>query len=258
MPVACFDVSDCTDAPGGAEPPNPSPVAWAVHVLTALGAVLGLLAMMAIVEGRREAAIVWLVAAQILDGLDGPLARAYGLDRQRSRIDGEVLDLVVDYLTCVAVPALLAQQFLGFGRPASLLLAGAVLVSGALWFSRRDLCADDHSFRGFPAAWNLVIPTLVLLGLPLWLDAALIAGLSALSFTNVVFVHPVRVVRGRAVSIAVIVAWLGSLLAVSLDEVGAVARPELHALLALSALASAAITVWHTRQRLDVGLAELR
>lgn len=237
------------------ELPGPSAAGWAVHLLTAAGAVLGLLALVAITDRRPYAAIVWLVAAQILDGLDGPLARAYGLDRQPSRIDGNTLDLVVDYFTCVAAPALLLHQFLGFGGAQSLLLASAVLVSGGLWFGRLDMCAEDHTFRGFPAAWNLVVPTLLLLGLPSLVNACIIAALSVLSFSNVVFVHPMRVVRGRAVSITVTVTWLFSLLALSLDE--GRATLELHVLLAASALGFIAITTWHTRQRLEVGLAEL-
>ncbi|MCC6436998.1 MAG: CDP-alcohol phosphatidyltransferase family protein [Acidimicrobiales bacterium] len=242
----------------GANLPSPSPAGWAVHVLTAAGAVLGLLALVAVMDRRPYAAVVWLVAAQILDGLDGPLARAYGLDSQPSRIDGYILDLVVDYFTCVAVPALLLHQFLGFGPWEGLVLASVVLISGGLWFSRLDMCAEDHSFRGFPAAWNLVIPTLLLLRLPSLLEAAIIAALSALSFSNVVFVHPMRVVRGRAVSIGVTVLWLVSLLALSLDEGPHRATFELHVLLSASALGFVAITMWHTRQRLDVGLADAR
>lgn len=228
--------------------------AWAVHVLTASGAVLGFLAIVAVVERRPLAAVVWLVVAQILDGLDGPLARAYGIDQTREKIDGWTLDLVVDFVTCVLAPALILHQFLGFDSVMALLLASAMLLSGALWFSRTDMCTDDHCFRGFPAAWNLVIPTLLLLEPPLIVSAVLVAGLSALSLSNVGFAHPVRVVRFRVVSLLALVCWLAALLLLSLDDTAG-SMGLLHALLLASALCSGGINLLSARQRVSLELA---
>ena len=50
--------------------------AASVHVLTASGAVLALLALGAVHEGDVQMMFVWLGVALIVDAVDGPLARA--------------------------------------------------------------------------------------------------------------------------------------------------------------------------------------
>src|SRR5690348_8303683 len=84
--------------------------AWAVHVLTASGAVLAFLAFLAVEEGYPRLALLWLGAALIVDGVDGPLARWTGVKQRTPGIDGATLDLVVDYLTYVFVPAILIYR----------------------------------------------------------------------------------------------------------------------------------------------------
>ena len=49
--------------------------AAAVHLLTASGAVLALLALRAVHQGDWRMMFVWLGAALIVDAADGPLAR---------------------------------------------------------------------------------------------------------------------------------------------------------------------------------------
>jgi phosphatidylcholine synthase len=48
---------------------------------------------------------VWLGGALIVDAADGPLARKLEVKTVLPRFSGERLDLIVDYLTYVAVPA---------------------------------------------------------------------------------------------------------------------------------------------------------
>ena len=79
--------------------------AAAVHLLTASGAVLALLALRAVHQGDWQMMFVWLGAALIVDAVDGPLARALEVKTVLPRFSGERLDLIVDYLTYVAVPA---------------------------------------------------------------------------------------------------------------------------------------------------------
>lgn len=108
-------------------------------------------------EGNARAALLWLMLAQLIDGLDGPLARGYEVREHVPVLSGYVLDLIVDFTTCVFAPVIFAWQFglLGGGAP-ELVLLGLVLVTGALWHSRDDLETRDLWFRGFPAAWNFV------------------------------------------------------------------------------------------------------
>ena len=101
--------------------------AWMVHALTASGAVIGLLALIAVIEGNPREALLWLGLALIVDGIDGPFARKLDVAERLPRFDGALLDLVVDYLTYVVVPAVLLWQFeyLGDGWLASAAAAGS-------------------------------------------------------------------------------------------------------------------------------------
>ena len=80
--------------------------AWAVHAFSASGAVLALLAVLAIDGHRWTEAMLWLFAALVVDGVDGTLARAARVKEVAARVDGDVLDLVIDYLNYVFVPTL--------------------------------------------------------------------------------------------------------------------------------------------------------
>ena len=132
---------------------------YALHVLTASGAVVGMLALQAIIEDQIRTALLLLVVSQILDGLDGPIARRIDVHVNAPKIDGHVLDLVVDYVTCVVVPIIFMLHLHMLPRHFETLIAAFMFLTSALWFSRSDLETSDHWFNGFPAVWNLAIPT---------------------------------------------------------------------------------------------------
>src|SRR5262249_46385161 len=137
--------------------------AWAVHLLTASGVIVGILGLNSVIEGHARAAILWLVAAMIIDGLDGPVARALDVGKRLPQFDGNALDLMVDYFTCVIVPVAFLDRF-GVLPDNTVGITGlVVLLTSVLWMARADLETDDGWFRGFPAEWNLIIPTLYLL-----------------------------------------------------------------------------------------------
>ena len=79
--------------------------ALSVHLLTATGAVLSMFAMLAAVEGNWQTMFLWLVLALLVDGIDGPLARRYDTPKNFPIYDGVLMDLIVDYLTYVFIPA---------------------------------------------------------------------------------------------------------------------------------------------------------
>ena len=131
-------------------------LAWLVHLLTASGALLALLALWAIEEENWRLALLWLLAALAVDGIDGTLARAMRVKDLLPRVDGATLDLVVDYLTYVFVPTMLIWRA-GLVPPAlALLLAAGILISALYVFARTDMKTQDGYFRGFPALWNVV------------------------------------------------------------------------------------------------------
>ncbi len=153
-------------------------VAWAIHLFTTSGVLWAFLAVIDIARHRPGYALLWLLAAQIVDGLDGPLARKYKVSQHVPVVDGRVLDLVVDYLTCVAVPVAFAIKFDIFPHEVELWAAASILYVSAIWFARTDIETRDVWFRGFPAVWNLVITFFWLLGssqiVNLWISSVLI------------------------------------------------------------------------------------
>ncbi|HWA89476.1 MAG TPA: CDP-alcohol phosphatidyltransferase family protein [Rhizomicrobium sp.] len=180
-------------------------IAWAVHALTASGAVLAFLAVVALEQDRWRLALLWLAAALIVDGVDGPLARWAGVTRRTPGIDGATLDLVVDYLTYVFVPAMLIARAGLLPQSCATLGVAAILLSSLYTFSRTDMKTADNFFRGFPALWNVVAFYLFLLRPGQPAGAIVVGVFSALTFAPIHFVHPVRVQRYQP--------WLGALTA---------------------------------------------
>src|SRR5262250_2905925 len=79
--------------------------AFAVHIFTALGAGLALMALLEAVRGHWAAMFGWLGIALLVDALDGPIARRLRVVDVLPNWSGETLDLVVDFTTYVFVPA---------------------------------------------------------------------------------------------------------------------------------------------------------
>ncbi len=79
--------------------------AFAVHVFTACGAACALLALIAAVRADWPHMFVWLGIALFIDGIDGTFARRLRVAELLPRWSGDVLDLVVDILNYVFVPA---------------------------------------------------------------------------------------------------------------------------------------------------------
>lgn len=181
--------------------------AFAVHVFTACGAALALLAMILATGGHWAGMFFCLGMALVIDGLDGPLAREFKTADVLPRWSGETLDLVVDFTTYVFVPAYAIAASGQLPNALAIPAGIVVVVTGALYFADRQMKTADNYFRGFPALWNLAAFYLYLLEPPPWLSAVMVAALAALSFAPIKFVHPLRVRRLRAINLALVGAW---------------------------------------------------
>ncbi len=186
---------------------TPQLKALSVHLFTATGAVLSMLAMLAAVEAKWSLMFLWLVVALIVDGIDGPLARHYHVKTMWPTYDGVLLDLIIDYLTYVFIPAFALFQ--------SGLLPGwtgwcAIIVityASVIYFADTRMKTTDNSFAGFPACWNMVVIVLFALEPNFYLMLAIIVALALTMFTNLKFVHPVRTERWRWITLPVALAW---------------------------------------------------
>lgn len=181
--------------------------ALAVHLFTATGAVLAMLAMLAAVDGRWDMMFLWLVVALIVDGIDGPLARRYDVKHRWPTYDGQLMDLIIDYMTYVFIPA--------FALFRSGLLPGwtgwiaiIVIVYGSvIYFCDTRMKTKDWSFAGFPACWNMVVLVIFALQPPQWITLSVVILLTVAMFTNLKFIHPTRTPRWTALNIGMSLGW---------------------------------------------------
>ena len=178
-----------------------------VHILTASGAAFALLAMVAAIARNWPQMFAWLGVALFVDAIDGTLARKLKAAETLPHYSGAILDLVVDYLCYVLVPAL-AITTGGLLPPSMELAAGAgILVSSAIYFADTRMKTATWYFRGFPATWNLIAFYLFLLRPAPWIALAVVALFVALTFLPVLFIHPTRVQRLRPLNIALTAIW---------------------------------------------------
>jgi phosphatidylcholine synthase len=208
-------------------------LAFSVHILTACGAALALLALLAATHGDWPLMFLWLGVALVVDAIDGPLARAANVAEVLPRWSGETLDLVVDYTTYVFVPAY-AVAAAGL-MPGSLAIpaAAAIAITGTLYFADRGMKTNDNFFLGFPAVWNLIVFYLLLLRPAPVGAAASVALFAVLTFVPIRFVHPLRVRRLRRVTVALLTLWAA--LALAAVKQGLAPEPWIAAALCLIA-----------------------
>jgi len=180
---------------------------FSVHLFTASGGAVAVLALYAAIDRNFAACFAWLGLALFIDGVDGTLARAARVTVTAATIDGTILDLVVDFLTYVLAPVVALWRSDLMPSEASFWIGLIVTIASALYFADTRMKTDDLWFRGFPATWNLVVFYLFVLRPPWMLSAFILLGAAALMFTPIVFVHPLRVVRLRGLTIAMTFAW---------------------------------------------------
>jgi phosphatidylcholine synthase len=80
-----------------------------------------------------------------------------------------------------------------------------------LWFARSDLETDDHWFNGFPAVWNLAVPTFLVFNMTPTEVAIFTMVLGMSQLTNFKVPHIVRVDRLRRITLPFAMIYLGAL-----------------------------------------------
>jgi phosphatidylcholine synthase len=179
-----------------------------VHLYTALGAVLGLLAINYIARDNWRGAFVMMAIAVAIDASDGTLARALRVRERIPFFDGAMLDNIVDYLNYVAVPIFLMMhaQILP-STVAGAMVAGFAMVASAYGFSRVDAKTEDNYFRGFPSYWNLAALYLYCLDFAPGLNAAIVALLALMVFVPIKYIYPNRTEPMRPLTLTLAAIW---------------------------------------------------
>ncbi len=224
--------------------------AWAVHAFTASGIVLGFLAVVAILEGDKIAAFMWLGLALFVDGIDGSLARRVKVQEFTPQVDGTTLDNVIDFFNYVAVPALMIYWF-GVVPPGwETITAAGIMAVSCYTFSNVGIKTSDYYFVGFPALWNLPVLYFHVLQTDPWINLGIIAILAMLTFVPLKVVHPLRVREWRTITVPMTVLWAATslrlvLISPSVNKAQE-ASPLLFWLWVMASVYFAIISIWRS------------
>ncbi|MBE9476036.1 MAG: CDP-alcohol phosphatidyltransferase family protein [Proteobacteria bacterium] len=180
-----------------------------VHFLTATGAVFAMLAMLAAVDEKWSLMFLWLMVAFVVDGIDGPLARHYHVKKHAPEYDGVLLDLIIDYLTYVFIPAFaLFKSGLLNGWTGWVCLI-VITFTSVIYFADTRMKTKDNSFSGFPGCWNMFV-LVMFATTPHWLVIfGLVVVIAISMFLPLKFIHPMRTERWRMISLPVTILWTG-------------------------------------------------
>jgi phosphatidylcholine synthase len=188
--------------------PGRLPLAWGVHALTASGAVVGMAALLAILQGALPRAGVLMLVALAIDSVDGTLARAARVSEVLPWFNGRRLDDMVDFLNYVIVPAVF---LVAAGSLASWHWAALPVLASAYGFSQEDAKTDDDFFLGFPSYWNVIALYLWLLQISPWLGTAIIVLFSALVFVPLKYLYLSKMFRLRRTLVVAACLWLAAM-----------------------------------------------
>ena len=187
---------------------DPRIAALSVHLFTASGAVFAMLSMLAAANHQWSLMFLWLVVAFAVDGIDGPLARRFDVKNYAPRFDGVLLDLIIDYLTYVFIPAFaLFQSGLlpGWTGWVTIII---ITFASAMYFCDGNMKTKDNSFHGFPGCWNMVALVMFAIQPNFWIILSLVTTLAIAMFLPLKFIHPVRTERWRHTSLPITLLWI--------------------------------------------------
>jgi phosphatidylcholine synthase len=166
-----------------------------------------MLALLAAADENWAMMFLWLVVAFFVDGIDGPLARKYDVKTNAPRFDGVLLDLIIDYLTYVFIPAFALFKSGLLPGWAGWIAMIAITFSSAIYFCDSNMKTKDNSFLGFPGCWNMLVIVLFALSPNYWIILGLVTFLAVAMFLPIKFIHPVRTKRWRSLSLPIALAW---------------------------------------------------
>lgn len=167
--------------------------AWGVHVFTASAACIAVFTLSKIYQHEYIYAL-WLMGLTVfIDAVDGSLARLVEVKKVLPRIDGALLDNIMDYLNYVITPCFFLLVKPDMLPPNySILLISAITITSAYQFCQSDAKTPDHFFKGFPCYWNIAIFYMFIFNTSMHVNALIMAFLCILIFVPVKYVYPSR------------------------------------------------------------------
>lgn len=183
--------------------------AWCVHAFTLSGLFFACLAVLALNERDYKFMWLWLGIAMIIDAFDGTFARKARVRELIPWFNGEIVDIVVDYLTWTFIPAVFMYIALPMGpKPLAMAMLILVVVSSMFCYANENWKSTDYYFVGFPAAWNIVAVILWVLQFGAAANVTVVIVLSILTLVPTYYTHPFRVKKYMAINITAVTAWI--------------------------------------------------
>ena len=179
-------------------------LAWGVHIFTATGVIVGLLALVAIVNRDFRAALLLNFLAVLIDTVDGSLARIVRVKEVLPNVDGRMLDYVIDFTNDVIFSTLFLYGAGLLPYSLRLVCCAAILLVSCYHYTNLKAITDNFHFRGFPAMWNFVVFYVFVLGLsPVW-NVVIIGVMCCLHFTPIDFIYPTRTIRFKKLTFSLV------------------------------------------------------
>jgi phosphatidylcholine synthase len=188
-------------------PPNNVLIGFSIHLFTASGAFWAFLALVAAAEGRFTNMWFWLGVALLVDGVDGPLARYFNVKTVLPNWSGELLDCIIDYVTFAMIPAFALYQSGFLDEIYSFICAALIVCTSAIYYADTRMKSRDNCFIGFPICWNMLVFTLFVMEPGWYIAFGVVIVSTALTFSPLLFVHPVRVKLWRPLTLSMLALW---------------------------------------------------
>lgn len=172
--------------------------AWTVHLFTASGIIAVFMALISTAESDFRSAMLWLIAAQLIDGVDGTLARRYKVQKVLPKVSGKSIDFVIDFCGYAVVPAFMIYEAPLMQEWVSLSMALLIVFTSAIYYGKTGMITDDFYFKGFPVMWNMAAFYLIFIfNFPSILNAILIFLLAVMQFLPIKFAYPSLTARWK-------------------------------------------------------------
>jgi phosphatidylcholine synthase len=171
--------------------------AYGVHVLTAAGAALGIWAIILTFNGHFHATLWVLLAAGLVDSVDGALARAVNTPKNAPGIDGALMDNIVDFVTWTVAPLFWIYVLIQIPVWVVAICAFASIFG----FTNVRAKTDDNFFTGFPSFWNILAFYLVLLNFSTAVSSAILLCFAFVTFLPLKFIYPSKTESFRVLTL---------------------------------------------------------
>lgn len=167
--------------------------AWCVHLFTASGAVFGLFSAYQIYLHHYVYAFWLMVLTIVIDAVDGCFARWIKIKEVVPKVDGALLDNIVDFFNYTLLAGLFILVIPRLVPPGwHVVCAVAIVLSSCYQFTQVDAKTDDHFFKGFPSYWNIAVFYLFFWQMNDWVNVGIIFLFAVLSFIPIKYVYPSR------------------------------------------------------------------